>query len=357
MPVPGVNCRQGSTQDGAGYGVIRLPSLVLWGVIWFVALSVLPGMFYVTNGQEPSSPAGKSPASTSEDQGQGMTPEGEDTAVQDGDSEPGQGGEPVRRRRLLKRLGPQQLTPEQQEEAKRLSAIAAKMGTDPTAIIGRVQTLYRHDAFSDGVRSNNLVGRIDIPYRGDFLLRADVPYLWTDPSRPGATNQNGLSDLLVRTGGRVYSAPGYAFFAGTDITFPTTDNRQLGTGKYTVGPLLATARVLPDLNSFIFGVLQHQLSVGGNPSRQDISISRFALTTNTIWGDRWWTQLEAVTQVNWERKAKTSMTLEFEGGHRLTKDWGIWVRPGVGLLGQNQPIPSNYEWSLEAGIRRMFSSF
>ncbi len=273
----------------------------------------------------------------------------DDTALIEGDEET------VRRRRFLKRFGPQVLTPEQQEEAKRLSAIAAKMGTDPTAIIGRAQTLYRHDALSGGAQTNNLVGRIDLPYHSDFLLRVDVPYAWSDPNRPGATDQNGLSDLFVRTGGRVYAVPGFAFFAGADFTFPTTDNRQLGNGKYTIGPALATARVFPELDSFLFGLLQHQLSVGGDPSRQDISMSRLGLTFNTIWGERWWTQAEAVTQLNWERKAKNSMTLEFEGGHRLTKDWGMWVRPGVGLWGRN--VPGAYEWSMEAGIRRTFASF
>ena len=332
-------------------------SRLLWGVIWAVSLFLLPGTVHVAMGQEPSPSAGMRPASPPEDQGQDVAPEEEDASLQAEDAGPGQGGEPVRRRRFLKRMGPQQRTPEQQEEAKRLSAIAAKMGTDPTAIIGRVQTLYRLDAFSGGAQSNNLVGRIDLPYHGNFVLRADVPYVWTDPNRPGAANHNGLSDLFVRAGARVYTVPGYAFFAGTDMTFPTADDRQLGLGKYTLGPLFATARVLPDLNSFIFGVLEHQLSVGGDPSRQDISISRVALTVNTIWGEQWWTQIEAVNQVNWERNAKSSMTLEFEGGYRFIKGWGIWVRPGVGILGQNQAIPGNYEWSIETGIRRTFPSF
>lgn len=60
-------------------------------------------------------------------------------------------------------------------------------------------------------------------------------------------------------------------------------------------------------------------------------------------------------QVNWEQKEKTSMTLEFEGGYRLTKDWAAWVRPGVGLWGQS--LPGAYNWNFEVGIRRMFVGF
>ena len=76
--------------------------------------------------------------------GRATVPEGRDAEAAAQSDEPAliEGDEEsVRRRRLLKRLGPQALTQEQQEEATRLSAIAAKMGTDPTAIIGRVQTL------------------------------------------------------------------------------------------------------------------------------------------------------------------------------------------------------------------------
>ena len=296
--------------------------------------------------------------SLSQNRGQVTVPDGggaeaatqsDEPALIEGDEES------VRRRRFLKELGPQPLTPEEQEEAQRLSKIAAKMGTDPTAIIGRVQTLYRHNALSGGARTNNLVGRIDIPYRGEFLLQADVPYIWSDPNQPGAPNQNGLSDLLVRTGARVYSAPGYALFAGTDVTFPTADNQELGSGKYTIAPGLVTARVFPDIESLLFGLFQHQFSVGGDPSRQNISTSRVGVILNTIWGDRWWTQVELDTLVSWEQKAKNSLTIEFEGGHEFTRNWGVWVRPGVGLWGQD--LPGAYDWSIEAGIRRTFPTF
>src|SRR4026208_160704 len=42
------------------------------------------------------------------------------------------------KRRVFKRIGPQPMTSEQQEDAERLRKIAAKYGTDPTAIVGRI---------------------------------------------------------------------------------------------------------------------------------------------------------------------------------------------------------------------------
>jgi hypothetical protein len=330
--------------------VTRFCYSALVGCAWLFLLYFLPSSLSLSFAEEPVAPSPDRDQTTIPNSGHAeAATQSDEPALIEGDEES------VRRRRFLKELGPQPLTPEEQEEAERLSKTAAKMGIDPTAIIGRVQTLYRRDALSAGARTDNLVGRIDIPYHREFLLRADVPYVWSDPNQPGATNQNGLSDLFVRTGARVYSVPGFAFFAGADVTFPTADDRQLGSGKYTLGPGLATARVLPDIDSILFALLEHQVSVGGDPSRQNISKSLMGFVFNTIWGERWWTQVQATTQLDWERNAKNSMTLEFEGGHEFTRNWGVWVRPGVGLWGQ--AVPGAYEWNIEAGIRRTFPSF
>ena len=315
---------------------------MLIGYVWLIWSLFLPSSLPLSFGQElPSSP-----------REMGASDRAHATAVAYDSASGLEDEETGGRRRLLGTFGARPFTPGEQEEANRLSAIAARMGTDPTAIIGRAQTLFRYDALEGGKRTNNLVARFDVPYHNNFLFRADLPYVWSTPNQPGASNQNGVSDLFVRIGGRVYSVPGDAIFAGMDFTFPTADGN-LGSGKYTVGPGVATAHVLPELGSLFFTLLQHQISVGGDPSRRAISTSNFQAFFNTIWTDHWWTRVEAVTQLDWERKAKNSMTLEFEGGYRFTHDWGVWVRPGVGLWGRD--IPGAYEWNIEAGIRHMFA--
>jgi hypothetical protein len=327
-------------------------SLLAWyaWLIWFLFLSTSPHLSF---GQEaPSSPGNKeSSSSQKREREAGRT--GADSAGPAGDSTLGE-EEAIRRDRLSQRFGQQPLAPEE-EEAMRLSAIAARMGNDPTAIIGRAQTLFRYDALEGGKRTNNLVTRLDVPFQGNFVLRADMPYVWSTPNQPGADNQNGVGDLFVRGGGRVYTTPTSAVFAGMDFTFPTADKTQLGSGKYTVGPGVATAHVFPALDSLLFTLIVHQVSVGGDPSRQSISTSSGQIFFNTVWTDQWWTRLELVPQVLWEQKGKSSMTLEFEGGYRFVKDWGVWVRPGVGLWGRN--IPGAYDWNIEVGIRHMFAAF
>ena len=62
------------------------------------------------------------------------------------------------RRRFLKRLGPQPVTPEQREEAERIRKLAAKYGTDPTAIVSRMQLSSQHADLVRGAQATDTVG-------------------------------------------------------------------------------------------------------------------------------------------------------------------------------------------------------
>ena len=171
--------------------------------------------------------------------------------------------EPEKRRRLI---GPQSLTPEQREEAERLKQLGAKYGTDPTAIVGRIQFSSEYLDLSRGARAVNTTARVDLPFRGNYLLRINVPvFRLNDPNRPGAADVHGFSDLAVTAAWRVYNTPEYAVLAGVTSTFPTATEPGLSLGKYTVGPALATARFLPRLDSLLLGLFSHQISVGGRP--------------------------------------------------------------------------------------------
>ena len=208
--------------------MLRLLTKCVW-LIWLFLFS----SFHLSFGQQSPSSSQERERTSSQEHSNDPAPNRVDHALGADDSVPESEDEKaVRDRPVIKRFGAQPLTLEEQEEAKRLSAIAAKMGTDPTAIIGRFQTLFRYDALEGGSRASNVVGRIDIPYHKNFILRADLPYVWSNPNQPGTSNQNAVSDLLVRAGGRVYSVPGDAIFVGMDFTFPTADDK-LGSGKYT----------------------------------------------------------------------------------------------------------------------------
>jgi len=260
------------------------------------------------------------------------------------------------KRRIFKRLGPQPVTPEQREEAERLRKLAAKYGTDPTAIVGRVQLTSAYFDLPQGARGVDTVARLDLPFRRDFLLRVDAPFLkWSDPNRPGTTSAQGFSDLAVTAGWRAYNTPEYAVLVGVITTMPTAAESGLGLGKYTVGPTIATARFLPRWESFLVGLITQQFSVGGDPARMPVNRSRAIGQINSFWAERWWTIAQAVWQVDWERNSKTSMTLELEVGRSVVGRLGVFARPGVGIWGQE--VPGAFDWNVEVGVRYMFPSF
>ena len=260
------------------------------------------------------------------------------------------------KRRFLKRLGPQPVTPEQREEAERLRILGAKYGTDPTAIVGRVQLSSQYLDLHQDARGTTTTARVDLPFRRDYLLRTDMPFLkWSDPNRPGVTSAQGFSDLAVTLGWRAYNTPEYALLVGVVTTMPTASEPGVGLGKYTVGPTLATARFVPRWDSFLIGLFTQQISVGGDPDRSSVNLSKAIAQINSFWAERWWTITQAVWQIDWERSAKSSMALELEVGRSLVGQLGMFVRPGVGVWGQD--LPGAYDWNVEAGIRYMFPSF
>jgi hypothetical protein len=256
---------------------------------------------------------------------------------------------------LPPRLRPK-LTPEEIEEADRLRKLAAKYGTDPTAIVGRVQLSSQYADLPHGARLSDTVARVDLPFRDNWVLRVETPIQrWRDPNRPGVSSAQGLGNLSAVVGWRAYNTPEYALFIGAASTFPTASDNLLGSGKYTVGPFIATGRFLPQWESFLFGVFQHSVSAGGDPSRADISLTQATVQINTIWADRWWSTVQGAWQVNWEQKAKSSMTFEVEFGRNVVGRWGMFLRPGVGIWGND--VAGAYDWNVEVGTRYMFNSF
>ena len=212
---------------------------------------------------------------------------------------------------LPPRLRPKQLTQEEYEEAERLRALGAKYGTDPTAIVGRMQLSSQYSDLPHGARLSDTVARVDIPFRGNWLLRVDTPFhRWLDSNRPGMSSAQGLGNLSTVLGWRAYNTPEYAFFIGAASTFPTASDNALGSGKYTVGPFIATGRFLPQWESFLFGVFQHSISAGGDPSRSDISFTQANIQINTIWAERWWSTVQGRGKLIGNRKRRAACNLK-----------------------------------------------
>jgi len=240
------------------------------------------------------------------------------------------------------------------ESKKELQAIAAAFGTDPTAIVGYYEFHYEHDDLSGGERTENLVAIASLALTQSWLLQLTLPYEWDFPNQPGTSNKNGASDMVVRTGWRVYTTPHLALFIGTDVVFPTASSDQLGDGKYQLGPGGAVAVPILKLRSLLYGIAQDFKSVGGDPARVDISYAQLQISLNTIWSKQWWTQLDSVLSLDWNRNGKSGMTVDAQAGYQFNSRWQGFLQAGTGLWGKD--VGGGYDWQVLGGVRWMFSS-
>jgi hypothetical protein len=226
------------------------------------------------------------------------------------------------------------------------------LGINGSAIVGRVQLSTEYRDRRDGSVQLENVARVDIPIASRFILRADVPQVWFDPNTAGGSTQSGFGDSFLRVGGQIWRAPGFTVFAGTDIVFPSASHSDLGRGKYQVGPGAVVAIPIARLDSVaqLFG--EQLVSIGGDPSRQDVNYSKIKIGLDTPWGQNWWTTVESNFSIDWTQKAKTAMNLEFEVGRKLGDHFRVWLRPAVGLWGNG--VPGAYDWFTQVGIRYMF---
>ena len=246
-------------------------------------------------------------------------------------------------------------TPEERarlaEERRRLSAAAASFGTDPTAIIGYYQLTYGHSEFVSKLRLDTATAVVQVPLTPNWLVRVTVPYVWADLDQPRGFTTNGVSDMVVRMGGRLYATENVAVLVGADASFPTAANKQLGTGKYTLGPGGAVAVPLARARSLFFTLVQDFNSVGGDPSRPNIHFMQVQSTINTIWTERLWTSAQMTWDMDWNQNRKTTMNLQGEVGYQLDKRWNIFAGGGGGVVGRDTFL--GLDWTALAGVRWM----
>lgn len=249
-------------------------------------------------------------------------------------------------------------TPEEQarlaEERKRISEAAAGFGTDPTAIIGFYELDYRHNAFTNGLRTDSAVAIAQIPLTPNLFIRAALPYVWADLNQPRGFTSNGASDLTVRTGGRLYASQNLAVFIGADASFPTAAKKELGTGKYTLGPGVGMAAPLPRLQSLFFTLVQDFNSIGGDPSRANLHFMQVQSGFNTIWSEQWWSIASMTWDMDWNNNRKTTMNLLGEVGHNFDNRWNVFANAGLGVIGRETFLGLDY--TVQAGVRWVYQT-
>jgi hypothetical protein len=223
--------------------------------------------------------------------------------------------------------------------------------TDPTDFCNRFELRNEYQSLQFDNSRDLLVARFDYAVSKAFALRLEVPYISFDSDSPGVSRQSGLGDLLMRTQWRAFRTPGYAVVVAAEFTFDTAQEPLLGIGRYMFQPLTFVAVDLPNYNSVLFPYVQQFWTFGGGSDVEiDTTLLRSGLLTH--WPNRAYTFVEPSLFIDWLQSAHTGFTLEVEIGRFFTKNLGLYLRPGLGLWGDN--IPCVYDWNFEVGLRCAF---
>ena len=194
-----------------------------------------------------------------------------------------------------------------------------------------------------------IVPRVDLTANPDLSFRIETPIVFTDAGTPNNDTKSGLGDLLFRGSYRVARGAGYAIVAGSELILNTATSDDLGTGKNVIAPLIFASIDLPQYHSVVFPFLQYYFTLGGDDARQDVNYASIKSPFLTRWPNLVYTIVEPQVIVDHERADKFGLTLDGEIGRFLNRDTAIWVRTGLGLVGDN--LPEVYDWKFEIGVR------
>ena len=222
----------------------------------------------------------------------------------------------------------------------------------PTDFRSRAEVRNEYQSLEgDGYR-NSVTPRFEYAVKPSVSVRLELPYVTYDPGG-GGERVSGQGDLLARGAWRAIQREGFALIVATEVTFDTADDDRLGFGKTLVAPHIYAAIDLPRYDSVFFPNIQHYVSVAGDRTRGDVNFTTLKPNLLTRWPNKIYTFLEPQFSIDWNRDAKTGLTVELEIGKILSRNIAAWVRPGIGAINKYE-LPSVYEWNLEVGMRYIF---
>jgi hypothetical protein len=196
------------------------------------------------------------------------------------------------------------------------------------------KTQIKIDAFFNGIVS---------------LLRLEVPFPDDKTSFEGDPFSPRLGDIKVRVGFRPVPLGEIPIGSFLEVTFPTANPEELGSGKYQVSPGIRTnipisfGQRSPESHKISFEPLVKQVvAVGGDENRKNINYTKFEIALRDTWRGKYFFKLTAKPIVDWEQGGNTGAVGELEGGLIIHGRWRVWLLLGTRLWGSDG-IPSTYD--------------
>jgi hypothetical protein len=163
--------------------------------------------------------------------------------------------------------------------------------------------------------------------RNGILTRVDIPFVIAKRA-DGASA--GLGDIYAQTLLLPYRKGKFVLAAGSGAFLPTATHRRLGSGKFTVAPVVAPVWFIPKRGFFLVKA-QEYFSVAGDGDRPNLHY--MTITPLLVWrfkGKPYWIQLDGETQTDWKRDGDTGYKTGFLFG-RMVKRRGVWIKLEVGM--------------------------
>lgn len=191
------------------------------------------------------------------------------------------------------------------------------------------------------------------------LLRLELPFPDKKTDFEGDPFNPRLGDIKIRAGFhpvRMLDIPVSTFL---EVTFPTADPQDLGSGKYQLTPGIFTIVPIPLNESLsqlhkttVSPLVKQVVSVAGDEDRKDINYTKLELSLRDTWRNRLWLKLTPKPVVDWEQDGKTGAVGELEIGWIIDRRWSTWLMFGTRLWGEG--VPSTYDKRVELGLAFLF---
>ena len=227
--------------------------------------------------------------------------------------------------------------------------------------VGRVEVKRQDTARGTPGESTKTNLKLDTFHDGPVeLLRVEIPFPDEKDDFGGSPFNPKEGDVKVRAGFRAFHAGGAAFPSFVEITFPTANPDEGGTGKYQLGLGIRMLIPLhppfsdPRAHKTLFEAQVQQVnSFAGDPARASINNTKIELTVSDVWHGQYTGKAKLKPTIDWEKGGNTGGVAEVEAGLNFAHDWRTWLMLGRRVWGPSD-IAGTYLNRVELGLAYTF---
>jgi hypothetical protein len=156
----------------------------------------------------------------------------------------------------------------------------------------------------------NIISRTIAPLISLPSITAGLEDITT--AAPSSSDPFGLGDINQTFYFSPAAPSAFIWGLGPSFNFPTATNRNLGSGKFSIGPG-AVGLVMP--KPWVVGLLARQLfSVAGSPGRADVNQTLLQPLVNYNMADGWYLVSSPIITTNWNANSSDRWNVPLGGG-------------------------------------------